>query len=63
MRRVFDHPVSRREAASRLLQLTQCSLSVAELAVEFRTLAMETGWNQEALTVAFNRALSDEIKN
>ncbi len=24
---------------------------------------MESGWNQEALTVAFNRALSDEIKD
>ncbi len=63
MRRVFDHPVSGREAASRLLQLTQASPSVAELAVDFRTLAMESGWNQEALTVAFNRALSDEIKD
>ncbi len=31
--------------------------------MEFRTLAMESGWNQEALTVAFNRALSDEIKD
>ncbi len=63
MRRVFDHPVSGYEAASRLLKLTQGSLSVAELAVEFRTLAMESGWNQEALTVAFNQALSDEIKD
>lgn len=63
MRRVFDHPVCGREAASRLLQLTQGSQSVAELAVEFRTLAMESGWNQEALTVAFTRALADDIKD
>lgn len=63
MRRVFEHPVSGREAASRLLQLTQGTRSVAELAVEFRTLALESGWNQEALTVAFNRALSEELKD
>ncbi len=37
--------------------------SVAYLAVEFQTLAMESGWNQEALTVAFNEALYDEIKD
>lgn len=63
MRRVFEHPVRGREAASRLLQLTQGTRNVAELAVEFRTLAVESGWNQEALTVAFNRALSDELKD
>lgn len=63
MRRVFEHPVRGREAASRLLQLSQGTQSVAELAVEFRTLAMESGWNPEALTVAFNRALSDELKD
>lgn len=59
---MFELPMIGRETASRLLQQTQGSQSVAELAGEFRTLAMESGWNQEALTVAFNRALSDKFK-
>lgn len=42
MRRVFEHPVSGREAASHLLQLTRSPQSVAKLAVEFQTLAMES---------------------
>lgn len=37
MRRVFEHSVRGREAASRVLQLTQGTQSVAELAEEFRT--------------------------
>ena len=45
----FEAPVSGREAARRLLQLRQDSLSVADYAVEFRTLAAEGAWNPEAL--------------
>ena len=63
MRRVFDHPVRGREASQRLLRLRQGSRSVASFAVEFRTLAAESGWNGEALQGVFLSALSDDIKD
>ena len=63
MRRVFDHPVRGREASQRLLRLRQGSRSVASFAVEFRTLAAESGWNEEALQGVFLGALSDEVKD
>ncbi|XP_073693906.1 protein LDOC1-like [Garra rufa] len=41
MKKVFHHPVSGAEVDNRLLQLTQGTRSVAEFAIEFRTLATE----------------------
>ncbi|KAK0131553.1 Retrotransposon-like protein 1 [Merluccius polli] len=63
MKKVFDHPVQGREASQRLLQLRQGSRSVASFAVEFRTLAAESGWNEEALQGVFQNALSSELKD
>ena len=63
MRRNFDHPVRGKDAAKRLLSLHQGSRSVAEMAIEFRTLAAESGWNNEALHGAFQNALSETIKD
>lgn len=34
-----------------------------EMAVEFRTLAAESGWNDEALHGVFQQALSETIKD
>ena len=45
MRKVFDHPVTGGDAAKRLMSLRQGSRSVAEFSVEFRTLAVNSGWN------------------
>lgn len=45
---VFDHPSYAGTASSRLLGLHQGSRSVADYS-EFRTLAAETRWNDEAL--------------
>ena len=64
MRKVFHHPVRGKEASQRLLQLRQGSRSVAgSLAVEFRTLAAESGWNEEALQGVFQNALSSKLKD
>ena len=63
MRKVFDHPVRGKDAAKRLLSLRQGSRSVATLAIEFRTLATESGWNDEALQGAFQNALCESIKD
>ncbi|XP_038844002.1 uncharacterized protein LOC120043485 [Salvelinus namaycush] len=39
------------------------SPSVAEMACEFRTLAAESGWNDEALQGAFRNALTETLKD
>ena len=62
-RKVFDHPVRGRETSQHVLRLRQGSLSVASFAVEFSTLAAESGWNEEALQGVFLNALSGDIKD
>ncbi len=63
MRRVFHHPGGGVGNDQRLLQLTQGARSVAEMAIEFRTLAAESGWNTQALQAAFHQSLSPELKD
>lgn len=46
-----------------LLHLSQGTRSEAEFAIEFRTLATESGWDQQALRTTFHHALSPEIKD
>ena len=45
MRKVFDHPVQGKEASKRIFSLCQGSRSVADHAIEGRTLSAESGWN------------------
>jgi len=63
MRKIFDHPVRGRDAAKRLQLLRQGSRSVAEMAIEFRTLAIRSGWNDEALQSSFQQSINDAIKD
>lgn len=63
MRKIFDHPVQGKDAAKRLLSLHQGPRSVTELAIEFRCLAAESGWNEEALHGVFQHALNENIKD
>lgn len=63
IQQVFDHPVSGREAARRLLDLHQGHQSVANYAIEFRTLASESKWDSEALISTFYRGLSEGVKD
>ncbi len=48
MKRVFDRAVVGREAARRLADLRQGERSVSDFSIEFRTLAAECKWNEEA---------------
>uniref|UniRef100_A0A8P4GPN0 Gypsy retrotransposon integrase-like protein 1 n=1 Tax=Dicentrarchus labrax TaxID=13489 RepID=A0A8P4GPN0_DICLA len=63
LRKVFDHPVQGREAAKCLLNLRQGSGSVAEFSVEFRVLAAESGWDEEALQTVFVHGLLEIMKD
>ncbi len=58
---VFDHPVSGRKSSRQLLTLKQGSRSTADFAIEFRTIASGSGWNDEALMACFQGGLSGPI--
>ncbi|KAL1278509.1 hypothetical protein QQF64_025182 [Cirrhinus molitorella] len=62
-KRVFDHPVSGREASKHLLTLHQGPRSTADFAIEFRTIAASSGWNDEALMVCFQGGLSEPLQD
>ncbi len=61
MTKVFDHPVQGNDASMRLFSLHQGLRSVAEYAIEFRTLAVESGWNDESLLAVFINGLSERL--
>ena len=62
-KKVFDHSVQTREAASQLLSLRQGSRSVADYSIDFRVLAASSGWNDFALRGAFFKGLSEQLKD
>lgn len=51
------------EAAHSLISLCQGHRTVLDYAIEFRTLAGDSGWNNTALTDAFLSGLSHKIKD
>ena len=63
VKKVFDSPLSGREAAWKLLQLCQDSRSVEDYAVDVCALAAESAWNTEFLFVIFLKLLSEEDKD
>ncbi|KAK3548470.1 hypothetical protein QTP70_013292 [Hemibagrus guttatus] len=62
-KRVFDHPLSGRQASKNLLTLRQKNGSATEYAIQFRTIAAGSGWNDECLMVCFLNGLSEAIKD
>ena len=63
VKKVFYSPLSGREAAQKLPQLRQNSRSVADYAVDFRMLAVESAWNPESIFNTFLHTLSEEVKD
>uniref|UniRef100_A0AAR2JVU4 CCHC-type domain-containing protein n=1 Tax=Pygocentrus nattereri TaxID=42514 RepID=A0AAR2JVU4_PYGNA len=60
---VFDHPYEGKVSGELLTQLRQGPRSVVEYALEFRTLAASSGWNETALLVMFRHGLNPEVLN
>uniref|UniRef100_A0A8C9ZTG8 Gypsy retrotransposon integrase-like protein 1 n=1 Tax=Sander lucioperca TaxID=283035 RepID=A0A8C9ZTG8_SANLU len=60
---IFQHVTPGREAARMLVNLRQGRRRVADYAIEFRTVAAESGWNQTALMDAFLCGLSSALKD
>ena len=65
LKRIYDHPIRGQQAGQQLLKLRQGRRSVREFTTEFRSLAVESGWNDQALLTAFlsglNRTVGREI--
>ncbi|KAI2662624.1 Retrotransposon-like protein 1 [Labeo rohita] len=62
MKRVFDRAASGREAARILMDLRQGERSVSDYSIEFRTLAAECQWNEEAQWDRFLHGLADRVQ-
>ncbi len=62
MRRVFDRAASGREAARMLADLRQGERTVSDFSIEFRTLAAENQWNEEAQWDMFLHGLADRVQ-
>ncbi len=62
MRRVFDRAVAGREAARLLADLRQGDGSVSDYSIQFRTLAAECHWNEEAQWDMFLHGQADRVQ-
>lgn len=59
---MFDHlPEEEREVGEMFLSLTQSPRLVAEYALEFRTIAVGSGWNDSTLKGIFHQGLNLEV--
>ena len=63
MVKVFDRSVHGQEASRQLAVLQQGRRSVADFAIEFRTLATSSGWNEPALIAHFLEGLNPNFKD
>ncbi|XP_045570093.1 trichohyalin-like [Salmo salar] len=63
VRKVFDDPFSGTEAACKLIDLRHDARRVADYALDFRMLAVESAWNPEALFDMFQHGVSEEVKD
>jgi hypothetical protein len=62
MKRVFDRAVAGKEAARLLADLRQGNGSVSDYSIQFRTLAAECQWNEEAQWDMFLHGLADRVQ-
>ncbi|KAL0199932.1 hypothetical protein M9458_003119, partial [Cirrhinus mrigala] len=62
MKRVFDRAVVGREVAHMLTDLRQGNRTVSDYSIEFRTLAAECRWNEQAQWDVFLHGLADRIQ-
>lgn len=61
-RAVFDHPPEGRAAGERLFHLRQETRSAQDFALEFRTLAAGSGWNERALIDHYRCSLREDVR-
>jgi hypothetical protein len=61
-RAVFDHPPEGRAVGERLFHLRQERRSTQDYALEFRTLAAGSGWNDRALIDHYRCSLREDVR-
>uniref|UniRef100_A0A4W5KFP9 CCHC-type domain-containing protein n=1 Tax=Hucho hucho TaxID=62062 RepID=A0A4W5KFP9_9TELE len=62
LREVFEYPAGGQDVSTRIMNITQGNRTAAEYAIEFRTLAAQSGWNDIALKAMFHRSLNTELQ-
>ncbi|KAL0148230.1 hypothetical protein M9458_056462 [Cirrhinus mrigala] len=60
---VFEYPTGGKNIAMQLLQISQGSCTAAEYAVEFRTFAAQSGFNDVSLKAIFQQSLNLELQS
>ncbi|ROL50103.1 Retrotransposon-derived protein PEG10 [Anabarilius grahami] len=60
--RVFGKPISDSSAGEKLYNLKQVSMSIYDYALQFRTLAAISGWNEQALITTFRQGLEPRVR-
>ena len=63
MHRIFDRSTTGHDAGREILRLRQGSQSVSDYAIDFQTLATDSGWEGHALVDSFLNGLSKAVKD
>ncbi|KAK3552470.1 hypothetical protein QTP86_012172 [Hemibagrus guttatus] len=61
-REVFGTPAGDSSIGERLCRLRQGALTVSDFALQFRTLASASGWNEQALITTYRQGLNPSIR-
>ncbi|KAL0153008.1 hypothetical protein M9458_051687, partial [Cirrhinus mrigala] len=59
---VFEYPEGGQDISDQLLDLKQGDRTAADFAIEFRTLAAQSKWNEVALKAVFKRGLNSKLQ-
>ncbi len=62
-REVFEHSASGKEVGEELIALRQGSSTAADYTLTFRTLAAQTGWENEPLRLLYRKGLNEELQS
>ncbi len=62
-REVFEHSASGKEVGEELIALRQGNRTAADYTLTFRTLAAQTGWENEPLRLLYHKGLNEELQS
>ncbi len=62
LRDVFEYPTGGKDISTQLLHMSQGNRTAADYAIEFRTLAAQSGWNDISLKAVFRQSLNFDLQ-
>ncbi len=62
LRDVFEYPAGGKDISTQLLHMSQGNRTAADYAIEFRTLAAQSGWNDISLKAVFRQSLNFDLQ-